>query len=146
MTILSYMTRTMVFFLTLKSLGLITKPRLKSMYYTVQFKRQSNIQDEYENLRQLFDVWPNSIESLMKVSPLLRSPGHLLWYSFESFMNVFVICGDLIDRSHALSELSPLSTFLTGRCHPGHWDCELWILREELRIIGNLNLSRGASG
>ena len=142
----------MVFFLTLESLGLITKPRLgwklDLCIILIQFKCQSNIQDEYENLRQLFDVWPNSIESLMKVSPLLRSPGHLLWYSFESFMNVFVICGDLIDRSHALSELSPLSTFLTGRCHPRHWDCELWILTEG-RIENNWEfefLSRGASG
>ena len=108
------MTRAIVFFLKLKSLGLITKPRLKTWsIIKFQFKCQSNIWNEYENLRQLFVVWLNSWKSH-------RFCGHLsIYWKFR----VFVICVDMIDRSHALSPLSPLSRLvsaLTRVCHHCH--------------------------
>ena len=81
-----------------------------------QFKRQSNVVDEYENLTIVW-CWPNSIKL------------------GESLTAYWIV----IDRSQAPSQWSPLSTFLTNRCQPRHNPCDGG-------IIGNLNLSRGASG
>ena len=63
-------------------------------------------------------------------------------------VRIVTIVQTLVSALTRVSELSPLSTFLTGRCHRGHWDCELWILTEG-RIENNWEfefLSRGASG
>ena len=102
----------------LDSLGCITKPRWQSLLLLSQFTCQS---------------WIWKPHNCLMLAEFNRD-------SWKSHRIVGASC--VTDRSHGPSLLSPLSTFLTNRCQLGHresWDCDGG-------IIGNLNLSLGASG